>query len=68
MSTRVSVTEPLTRCPKCREPFEPFLRGQVTRFAWFGLRKRIYSLICYACKEIVGHEEKSIGIPMRSGR
>jgi hypothetical protein len=44
-------------CPNCREPFYPFLRGQVVRFDWFGLRKRIYCLICWACKEIVGHED-----------
>jgi len=47
---------PFLFCPKCHEPFEPFLRGQVVRFSWFGLRKRIWCLICRACKEIVGYE------------
>lgn len=48
---------PFKDCPKCKKPFDPFLRGQVARFAWWGLRKRIWCLICRACKEIVGHEE-----------
>jgi len=44
-------------CPACAKPFEPFLRGQVARFDWFGLRKRIWCLICWRCKEIVGYED-----------
>ena len=52
---------PFDQCPKCRRAFEPFLRGQVVRFDWWGLRKRIWALICYDCKEIVGYE--SIEIP-----
>ena len=57
---------PFTFCPKCREPFEPFLRGQVARFDWFGLRKHIFCLICWACKEIVGYEDSAgNGIPKR---
>ena len=44
---------PLERCPHCgAEPFEPFLRGQVVRFDWFGLRKRIWALICWTCKGV----------------
>jgi len=53
----------MTRCPKCHEPFEAFLPGQVYRsgfrawFRWFFLGRPIeYALICRACKEIVGYE------------
>ena len=49
----------LERCPKCRVfPFRRFMRWQVARFDWFGLRKRIYCVICGDCKEIVDYEEK----------
>ena len=50
---------PLKDCPKCKAPFEPFLRGQVYKsflfiFSWpFG---KSSCLICRACKEIVGYE------------
>lgn len=48
---------PLAKCPKCgAEPFEPFLRGQVVRFDWFGFRRRIWAVICRRCKEIVDYE------------
>lgn len=64
------------RCPKCGGMFDPFLRGQVARFSWFGLRKRIYCLICRACKEIVDYETLAdladwrtwVGGPARSVR
>ena len=46
----------MTTCPRCKKPFVPFMRGQVARFAWFGLRKKTLALICWACKEIVGYE------------
>lgn len=47
---------PLETCPKCKAPFEPFLRGQVYSF-WRSLFGRPSScLICRVCKEIVGHE------------
>jgi len=55
--TSRSMPPPLVECPNCRYPFEPFMRGQVARFSWFGLRKRIWAVICRACKEIVGYEE-----------
>ena len=48
-----------TECPKCKhKPFENFLRGQVQRGKkWFWLIKRPYCVvICYNCKEILGHE------------
>ena len=48
---------PFVACPKCGKSFDPFLRGQVARFDWFGLRKRIWCLICRQCKEIVGYED-----------
>ena len=48
---------PLERCPKCgARPFEPFIRGYVQRFRWWGLRPAYCCLICTECKEIVGHE------------
>lgn len=54
----------LRACPKCGAvPLEPFLRGQVARFDWFGLRKRIWCVICRACKEIVDYEEIPRPIP-----
>ena len=44
-------------CPKCgAAPFDQFLPRQVVRFSWFGLRRRIYAVICRACKDIVGYE------------
>ena len=48
---------PFISCPKCGMPFDPFMRGQVARFDWFGFRKRIWCVICRACKGIVGHED-----------
>jgi len=54
--TSESMPVPFVFCPCCREPFRPFLRGQVVRFDWFGLRRRIWALICWACKDIVGYE------------
>lgn len=53
------MAEPFEYCPRCGKPFESFLRGQVARFDWFGLRKHIWAVICRACKDIVAHE--SIG-------
>jgi len=47
---------PLTTCPVCHCWFEPFLRGQVARFSWWGLRRRIWAVICRSCKEIVDWE------------
>lgn len=54
---------PVDRCSKCgAEPFEPFLRGEVQRsprtlFSWPPFKLCPYcSLICRACKHIVGHE------------
>lgn len=44
-------------CPRCKAaPFDQFLPGQIVRFDWFGLRKRIFAVICRACKNIVGYE------------
>lgn len=64
--TRLAVAPiPLDRCPKCGEPFYPFLRGQVHRdifSPWRALLKLVgmgrptSALICFACKEIVGYE------------
>jgi len=51
-----NLPNPLRWCPRCRRPFSPFMRGQVTRFGWFGLRRRVWALICWACKDIVGWE------------
>lgn len=54
----MSKPQPFDYCPKCEAaPFECFLRGMVARFDWFGLRKRVWCVICRSCKEIVGHEE-----------
>lgn len=54
---------PVSFCPKClATPFEPFLRGQIQRarrtlFSWPPFKLRPYcTLICRACKKIVGHE------------
>lgn len=49
----------LCRCPKCgREPFEPFMRGQVQRRkrTWYGKRRPYCAVICTACMEVVGYE------------
>ncbi len=59
---------PIERCPSCgHTPFDPFLYGQVQRspFPWWTwliplgplfVKERPYcSLICWGCKEIVGH-------------
>ncbi len=43
-------------CPKCNKSFEPFMRGQVVRFDWFGFRDKYCALICSKCKEIIGYE------------
>lgn len=62
---------PLEVCPKCGKPFEPFMRGQVTRSPWtfrrwwFRRRADIWALICWACKEIVGYE--AIPLPPEDG-
>jgi hypothetical protein len=47
---------PIVTCPRCIDFFSPFLRFQVARFSWFGLRKKVFALICRNCKEIVGWE------------
>lgn len=52
----VDMPNPFRACPKCGKEFSPFLRGQVARFDWFGLRKRIWAVICWRCKEIVDYE------------
>lgn len=47
----------IKRCPLCRdEPFVPSMYGQVVRFSWFGLRKKVYAVICIQCKNIVGFD------------
>jgi hypothetical protein len=48
---------PFETCPKCKKPFEPFMRGKVYRplamvFRWLPSS----ALICYECKEIVAWE------------
>lgn len=49
---------PFDECPNCHaRPFDPFMRGMVQVFRWFGLRKRYCCVICYECKEIVGYED-----------
>lgn len=48
--------EALRICPACGKAFRAFLRGQIQRLSWFGLRKRYCALICWECKEIVGWE------------
>lgn len=52
---------PLAICPKCRQPFRPFLRGLIQRserkWRLFGPRRPYCALICWACKEIVGYED-----------
>ena len=42
-------------CPRCgvREQFLPRL---VTRLSWWGLRKKVWAVICRECKRIVGWE------------
>jgi hypothetical protein len=56
---------PIERCPRCGvAPFEPFLRGQVQRGRWSLLKLEIRpycTLICSACKEIVGYEHPLTG-------
>lgn len=53
----------MTKCPKCgAQPFDQFLPGQVVRFDWFGLRTRVFAVICGACKAIVGHETAGTAI------
>jgi hypothetical protein len=49
---------PLRSCPKCgKEPFEPFMRGQVQRSRYRWLRRRPYcALICSRCKLIIDWE------------
>jgi hypothetical protein len=54
-------TEPFAKCPKCGvEPFESFLRGMVQRrkrkWFLFGREWPYCSIICWKCKEIVGHQ------------
>lgn len=58
----------LDDCPKCGKPFRPFLRGEVQKsidlfnpewWKWLVGRPnnwRYCALICWECKEIVGHE------------
>jgi hypothetical protein len=50
----------LQRCPHCNAaPFEPFLRGMVTRtfwLPWTWKRRDIWAVICRGCKGIVGYE------------
>lgn len=60
------------RCPRCDEPFYPFMRGEVQRSArpwWlFGRRRDYCALICRACKDIVGWESPAQGdIPAVAG-
>lgn len=43
-------------CPKCSEPFRPFLRYQVYSFWRTLLRRPGFARICWACKEIIGYE------------
>lgn len=47
---------PAEFCPHCSSAFEPFMRGLVQSAwrRWLGLP--YCSVICYACKDIVGHE------------
>lgn len=56
---------PIEKCPRCGvEPFEPFLRGQIQRGRWSLLKLEIRpycSLICSACKEIIGYEHPLTG-------
>jgi len=49
---------PFDRCPNCgHEPFEPFLRGIVHSWWRKLFRKPYCAVICWQCKEIVGHED-----------
>ena len=50
-------SEPFDYCPKCHEPFESFMRGQVQSWWRKFLAIRYCAVICSNCKEIVGHEE-----------
>jgi hypothetical protein len=43
-------------CPNCNAESWQFLPRFVVRRRWFGLRKRIYAVICRACKRVVGWE------------
>lgn len=53
----LSLPESLEYCPQCLAiPFRSFMRGQVTRFGWFGFRRAIWAVICSNCKRIVGYE------------
>ena len=52
------LVESYDQCPNCKhEPFKSFIRGLITRFNWFGLRKKNWAIICYECKKIVGWED-----------
>lgn len=58
---------PLEKCPRCRAAFVPFLRGQVQRGErpwwrpFWGPTRPYCTLICWACKEIVGWEDPLSG-------
>lgn len=57
-------------CPVCRRRFIPFLRWMVARSEWpwwaqllplQRWRRAPFSLICWNCKSIVGHEYLPVG-------
>lgn len=57
----------LNKCPKCGlEPFEQFIPCHVRRFDFFGLRSKVWAVICKKCKEVVAWEDdKSASIEMK---
>lgn len=65
----------LETCPCCGAPFRAFLFGQVTKQGWSVLPEwwralrehrpmRVTTLICRACKEIVGHTGPDYGVTL----
>jgi hypothetical protein len=56
--TLLNRPEPIKECPKCcARPFKSFMRGQVQRSRWFGLRSKYCAIICSECKKVVGYED-----------
>jgi hypothetical protein len=62
-------------CPVCGDkPIRPFLYGMVERWPWkwsligvlFNLRRPYVSVICWRCKNIIGHDDRgryeSVGV------
>lgn len=57
----MSLPESFDKCPKCGvDPFTGYMRGLVKRRKrdWLGRKRRkVWAVICWSCKEIVGWED-----------